>query len=238
MQRQTDFSLWANALLFDMDGTLVDSSAVVEKVWHGFAARHGLDAAAVMARIPGRKAEESVALLAPPGVDVAAEAARLTAEEVADTEGIVALPGAARLLAALPDHAWALVTSAPRVLAEARMRAAGLPLPAVMICGEEVERGKPDPEGYLKAAQRLKVAPADCVVFEDAPAGLQAGLAAGMQVVALAGTLPSAQLADFCWLTDYRDLQLQQQNGRFCLSRTRPLVQVEPVMATRLRQST
>jgi sugar-phosphatase len=217
MQWQPKTSLSARALLFDMDGTLVDSTAVVEKIWLRFARRHGLDGHDVLAHIHGRKAEDSVADFVPAGVDIAAEAARLTAEEVADTEGIVEIPGAKRLLSALPADRWALVTSAPRALAEVRLLAAGLPLPAVMITSESVTRGKPDPQGYLAAARALGVAAADCIVFEDAAVGLQAGRAAGMQVVALAKTPSVDMLRQECWLYDYRALSLRVAPDRLLL---------------------
>ncbi|TDR80215.1 HAD family hydrolase [Paludibacterium purpuratum] len=217
MQWPIEMSLNARALLFDMDGTLVDSTAVVEKIWRRFAQRHGIDVDQLLANIHGRKTEDSVAAFAPPGLDVAAEAARLTAEEVADTEGVVEIAGASALLSSLPPERWALVTSAPRALAEARLAAAGLPLPAVLISGEDVTRGKPDPQGYLAAARRLGVDPADCVVFEDAPVGLQAGHAAGMQVVALATTLPTEALGQEYWLYDYRSLRIDAEHSRLRL---------------------
>jgi len=170
-------------LLFDMDGTLVDSTAVVERTWRSFAARHGIAAEQILAVSHGRRTEETVAAFAPQGVDIAAEARRVIAEEVDDTEGIVAIPGAARLLAGLSGDSWALVTSAGRRLAEARMRAAGLPLPAVVISADDVTVGKPSPEGYLAAAKRLGVPPESTIVFEDAEAGVRAALAAGAATV-------------------------------------------------------
>ncbi|MFH8441071.1 HAD-IA family hydrolase [Streptomyces sp. NPDC018026] len=169
----------AQALLFDMDGTLVDSTAAVQRTWRRFAARHGLDPAAVLAGAHGQRTAETVAAHAPPGTDTAAETAWLVAQDIADTSGTVALPGAAELLAALPRGRWALVTSAGRELAERRMAAAGLPLPDVVVAAEDVRRGKPDPEGYLAAAGRLGVDPRATVVFEDAELGLRAGRAAG-----------------------------------------------------------
>lgn len=169
----------AQALLFDMDGTLIDSTEAVERTWRRFAARHGLDAAEILAGAHGQRTVETVAEHAPPGTDVAAETAWLVAQDVADTRGTVALPGAAELLAALPRGRWALVTSAGRELAERRMAAAGLPLPEVLVSADDVRRGKPDPEGYRTAAARLGTDPRATVVFEDAEAGLLAGRAAG-----------------------------------------------------------
>lgn len=206
MQLEPGRTLHAQALLFDMDGTLVDSTAVVIKIWRRFARRHGLDAEQILAHSHGRRTEETVASVARPGMDIEAEARRITEEEIADDSGIVALPGAAALLAALPRRRWAVVTSASRALATTRLRAAGLPLPDVLICSEDVTRGKPDPACYLAAARALGVAPAQCLVFEDARAGLEAGHAAGMQVVALATTLPPAALSQEDWIRDYRQL--------------------------------
>ncbi|MBE3014679.1 HAD-IA family hydrolase [Microbispora sp. NEAU-D428] len=182
-EARTPTSVVAAALLFDMDGTLVDSTAVVERTWRSFATRHGLDLARILAVSHGRRTEETVAEFAPAGVDVEAEAARLSAQEVADTEGIIAVPGAATLLASLPEGSWALVTSAGRALAEARMGAAGLPVPSVVISAEDVTAGKPSPEGYLAAAGRLAAAPEHTVVFEDAEAGLLAARASGARTV-------------------------------------------------------
>ncbi|MBV8045542.1 MAG: HAD-IA family hydrolase [Paludibacterium sp.] len=220
MQWQPDTVLNARALLFDMDGTLVNSIAVVEKIWLRFAAQHGLDGAHVLANIHGRKAIDSMRAFLPADADIAGETARLTEEEVADTDGVVEIPGAARLLAALPAGSWALVTSASPALAESRLRAAGLPLPPVMITGDDVTRGKPDPQGYLAAAAALGVSPADCIVFEDAPVGLQAGHAAGMQVVAITTTLSDDALAQERWLRDYRRLDVRAVSGRLELSLT------------------
>lgn len=196
----------ASALLFDMDGTLVDSTAIVEKIWRRFALRYQLDAERILADSHGRRTEETVAMFAPAGCNIAQEAARITAEEIADTEGIVAIPGAADFLAAIPDNRWALVTSASRALASGRMRAAGLPLPDVMICAEDVSRGKPHPQGYLAAAKALKVSPGECIGFEDAEAGFRAVQAAGVRLLAMATT--ETDLHDLTWLRDFTRLSL------------------------------
>ncbi|WP_394847102.1 HAD-IA family hydrolase [Pendulispora brunnea] len=175
--------LTADALLFDMDGTLVDSTVVVERTWRRFAARFGLAPEAILATSHGRRTGETVAQHAPPGVDLAKETARLEAEEVADVEGIVAVPGAAELLAKLPANRWAIVTSAGRELAARRMAAASLPMPEVVITAEDVARGKPHPEGYLSAAAALSVSASSTIIFEDAEAGLLAARATGAEVV-------------------------------------------------------
>ncbi|MFF8400348.1 HAD-IA family hydrolase [Streptomyces sp. NPDC015684] len=177
--------LTARALLLDMDGTLVDSDAVVERIWRRWAERHGLDGDAVMKVVHGRQGHASMAVLLPerPVAQNLADNARMLAEETADMDGVVEVPGAGVFLAALRGLPHALVTSADVALSTARMDAAGLPLPDVRITAESVGASKPDPEGFLKGAAELGVDPADCVVFEDSGAGVAAGRAAGMRVV-------------------------------------------------------
>ncbi|WP_406492634.1 HAD family hydrolase [Streptomyces sp. NBC_01604] len=177
--------LTARALLLDMDGTLVNSDAVVERIWRRWADRHALDGDEVMKVVHGRQGYASMALLLPgrPMEQNHADNARMLAEETADMDGVVAIPGAAEFLASLHGLPHALVTSADVPLSTARMAAAGLGLPDVRITAESVGASKPDPEGFLKGAAELGVAPADCIVFEDSGAGIQAGRAAGMRVV-------------------------------------------------------
>ncbi|MEU0966947.1 HAD family hydrolase [Streptomyces sp. NPDC005917] len=177
--------LTARALLLDMDGTLVNSDAVVERIWRRWSERHGLDGDEVMKVVHGRQGHASMAVLLPdrPMEQNLADNARMLAEETADMDGVVEIPGAAAFLASLSGLPHALVTSADVPLSTARMAAAGLPLPAVRITAESVGSSKPDPEGFLKGAAELGVAPADCVVFEDSGAGITAGRAAGMRVV-------------------------------------------------------
>ncbi|MFF7474892.1 HAD-IA family hydrolase [Streptomyces sp. NPDC008092] len=177
--------LTARALLLDMDGTLVNSDAVVERIWRRWSERHGLDGDEVMKVVHGRQGHASMAVLLPdrPMKQNLADNARMLAEETADVEGVVEVPGAAAFLASLQGLPHALVTSADVALSTVRMAAAGLPLPAVRVTAESVGASKPDPEGFLKGAAELGVAPADCVVFEDSGAGIAAGRAAGMRVV-------------------------------------------------------
>ncbi|MFD9003478.1 HAD family hydrolase [Streptomyces sp. NPDC059582] len=177
--------LTARALLLDMDGTLVNSDAVVERIWRRWADRHGLDGDEVMKVVHGRQGYASMALLLPdrPMERNYAENTRMLAEETADMDGVVPVPGAPEFLASLREVPHALVTSADVALSTARMTAAGLALPDVRITAESVGASKPDPEGFLKGAAELGVAPADCVVFEDSGAGIEAGRAAGMRVV-------------------------------------------------------
>ncbi|WP_344393200.1 HAD family hydrolase [Streptomyces vastus] len=181
--------LTARALLLDMDGTLVNSDAVVERVWHRWAERNGLDGDEVMKVVHGRQGHASMALLLPhrPMEKNIADNERMLAEETADLEGVVAIPGAAELLASLRGLGLphALVTSADVPLSTARMAAAGLPLPDVRVTAESVGASKPDPEGFLKGAAELGIAPSECVVFEDSGAGIAAGRSAGMRVVGI-----------------------------------------------------
>ncbi|GAB2841714.1 HAD family hydrolase [Streptomyces deserti] len=177
--------LTARALLLDMDGTLVNSDASVERVWRRWAERHGLDGDEVMKVVHGRQGYASMALLLPgrPMEQNYADNARMLEEETADTEGVVAIPGAREFLASLRGLPHALVTSANVALSRARMAAAGLEMPEVRVTAESVGASKPDPEGFLKGAAELGVAPSECVVFEDSGAGIAAGRAAGMRVV-------------------------------------------------------
>ncbi|MEU0036191.1 MULTISPECIES: HAD family hydrolase [unclassified Streptomyces] len=177
--------LTARALLLDMDGTLVNSDVVVERCWRRWADRHGLDGDEVMKVVHGRQGYASMAVLLPnrPMEQNHADNARMLAEETADMDGVVAVPGAEEFLASLAGLPHALVTSADVGLSSARMAAAGLGLPDVRVTAESVGASKPDPEGFLKGAAELGVAPEDCVVFEDSGAGISAGRAAGMRVV-------------------------------------------------------
>lgn len=175
----------ARALLLDMDGTLVNSDAAVERVWRRWADRHGLDGDEVMKVVHGRQGYASMAMLLPdrPMEQNHADNARMLAEETADTEGVVAIPGAAQFLASLRGLPHALVTSADVALSTARMAAAGLAQPDVRVTAESVGASKPDPEGFLKGAAELGIAPGDCIAFEDSGAGIAAARAAGMRVV-------------------------------------------------------
>ena len=177
-----------------MDGTLVDSRAAVERSWREWAAPRGLDADALIRLAHGRRSRETLAEVLPPS-QVEAATAELDAAELVNNEGVVAIPGALELIESLSPDSWAVVTSAGPELAEIRLRAAGIPAVPVLVTSEDVIRGKPDPEGYHFAAQRLGVEASACVVFEDAPPGISAGLAAGARVVALSTTQPLARLA-------------------------------------------
>jgi mannitol-1-/sugar-/sorbitol-6-phosphatase len=182
-------------LLFDLDGTLVDSRAVVERQWGALCERLGLDFASVLAVLHGVRSVDVIRRVAP-GVDAEAEAERLDAAEEVDTDGLIVVRGAFELLARLPAGSWGIVTSGHRSLATRRLAAVGLPVPAAMVCGDEVSRGKPDPESFLAGARLLGVPPGTCVAFEDAPAGIQAARAAGMPVVGITTTHEASALAE------------------------------------------
>lgn len=186
--------LQCEALLFDLDGVLVDSAACIARLLRDWALHHALVPDRVIAAAHGRRTIETVQHVAP-HLDAAAEAEVLTAQEAATTDGIFEVPGARALLCALPANRWAVVTSGARAVATLRLRSTGLPSPRILICADDVVRGKPDPEGYLAAAAALNVAPEDCVVIEDAPAGLAAAHAAGMRSIGVIGTYDAVALA-------------------------------------------
>jgi sugar-phosphatase len=186
--------LTARGFLFDMDGTLVDSGPVVERVWHAWAETQGLDPVGLMAVAHGRRAIETIAMFGKDVLDIAAEARKLEEAERLDVDGLSEIEGARALIASLPADRWAVVTSADESLARTRLTACGLPIPRVFITSESVERGKPDPRCYLLGAAGLGFAPEDCIVFEDADAGLAAGRGAGAQVIAVASTQSSENL--------------------------------------------
>ncbi|QIS13914.1 HAD-IA family hydrolase [Nocardia arthritidis] len=179
-------TLTCAAVLFDMDGVLVDSAAVIEQNLRGWAGEHGLDADHVIAVCPGRTLAELVAEVAP-FLDARAEAQRLLEQDISNTDRLTACPGAEHLIRQLPESVWAVVTSGHYPVAVTRLTHTRLPIPDVLITADDVSTGKPAPEGYLTAASRLGVEPRDCVVIEDAPAGLHAAKAAGMRAIAIAG---------------------------------------------------
>ena len=176
------------AFLFDMDGTILSSIAAAERVWARWARRHGLDVAAFLPTIHGMRSVETVRRLGLPGVDPEAEAAAITREEMDDVEGIAPIAGMGAILQALPASRWAVVTSAPRELALRRIAAAGLPTPPLLVAAEDVAHGKPAPDCFVLAATRLGVSARDCLVFEDAPAGIAAAEAAGASLLVITAT--------------------------------------------------
>lgn len=195
------------ALLFDMDGTILTSIKAAERVWGRWAANHGLDVEAFLPTIHGKRTEETIRALGLPGVDPEREAAAITRAEIEDVAGVEAIRGVAAFLAGLPRSNWAIVTSAPRKLAEARIAAAGLPVPDVLVAAEDVERGKPAPDPFLLGARKLGVAPADCLVFEDTLAGLQSAQAAGMASIVVTATHAHPLETTASRVRDYQDLR-------------------------------
>ncbi|MFE6035978.1 HAD-IA family hydrolase [Streptomyces sp. NPDC056452] len=198
--------LEARALLLDMDGTLVNSDAVVERCWRRWALKQGLDPEAALKVVHGRQGYATMAALLPdrPMEQNHAENRVMLAEETADIDGVVPIGGAAAFMASLAGLPHALVTSADAALARARMTAAALPMPEIRVTAELVGASKPDPEGFLKGAAELGFAPADCIVFEDSEAGIAAGRAAGMRIVGVgpraAALSPDAHVEDLTQL--------------------------------------
>lgn len=185
--------LECEALLFDLDGVLVDSTACVEGSWRAWAAVHGLDASSLLRAALGRRALETVRFIAP-HLDAEAEVAALVEYESCAEEGLCEVPSARSFLGTLPPDRWGVVTSGVRSVAEHRLHHVKLPVPAVLICADDVTLGKPNPQGYLAAAELLGISPTGCLVIEDAPAGLEAAHAAGMRVIAIESTHSSAKL--------------------------------------------
>jgi sugar-phosphatase len=217
-----DEPITARALLLDMDGTLVDSDAVVARVWSEWARAHGLDPERVLARAHGRQGYATMAEFLPerPMAVHHAENRELLRRETEDVAGVVPVPGAPEFLATLRRLSvpHALVTSADVALADARMRAAGLAMPGTRVTAESVGASKPDPEGFLKGAADLGFAPADCLAFEDSGAGIAAARAAGMRVVGV-GPRAAEHEPTLC-VPDLRRLRITPHGeGAFAVSR-------------------
>ena len=204
------------ALLFDMDGVLIDSTPAVARVWQGWAVEHGFNPEEVVAHAHGRPSLTTVREYLP-NADHEAENREVERREIADLEGVVPLPGALELLASLPAERWTIVTSCTRRLAEVRLRAAGLPLPKNFITSNDITHGKPHPEPYLKGAAVLGFPPAECIVLEDAPAGVRAGKAAGARVIAFTTTVADSAVRDAGadWVVNNcADIRLQPRLSR------------------------
>jgi sugar-phosphatase len=209
------------AILFDLDGVLMDSRVCVERHWTRWANSRGIDLALVLAEAHGRRTTDTIRAVAP-SLDIEAEARLLEAAEAVDFDGVTTLPGAAELLEALPSGSWTVVTSGTRALATGRLAQGGLPIPPQLITADDVERGKPDPQPYLAGAAVLGLDPAVCLVVEDAPAGIQAGKAAGMTVLTVTTTFEASALmaADYV-VASLADVALgsatEHPDGRFAL---------------------
>lgn len=183
------------AILFDLDGVLVDSTRAVDREWREWAARKGVDGDAVMAIAHGVRTIEVIRRVAP-HLDAQVEAAAIEDHEAHDQTGVLVMPGALDLVRSIPKGRWGVVTSGSRLLAQNRLRYCELPVPEVLVTSDDVTNGKPDPEPYLKGAQGLGFRPEECLVIEDAPAGIQSARAAGMKVIGMASTYRTAKLAD------------------------------------------
>jgi sugar-phosphatase len=175
------------AILFDLDGVLVDSTRAVDREWREWAARKGVDGDAIMAIAHGVRTIEVIRRVAP-HLDAQVEADAIENHEAGDQRGVTVMPGAVDLVKSIPDGRWGVVTSGSRLLATNRLRYCGLPVPQVLVTSDDVTNGKPHPEPYLKGAAGLGFKPADCLVIEDAPAGIESGRAGGMKVVGITST--------------------------------------------------
>ncbi|KAA0593177.1 sugar-phosphatase [Azospirillum lipoferum] len=212
--RTTDAILF-DAVLFDMDGTVLNSIKAAERIWTTWALRHGIDVEAFLPTIHGVRAVETIRRLGLPGVDPEVEAGAITQAEIEDVDGIEEIAGAAGFLAALPPDRWAVVTSAPRTLALRRIAAAGLPTPPLLVGAEDVERGKPAPDCFQLAAERLGTTADRCLVVEDSPAGIAAAVSAGASVLVITATHHAAAGATavdagHAAIRDYRDLAISR----------------------------
>jgi len=213
-----------DAILFDLDGVLIDSTTCVERHWRDWAEQHGLDVVRILRLAHGIRNVDTMRLLAPQ-LDVEKEAAVFAAGEVADTAGVVAIEGASQIIEILEGARWAVVTSCSTALAHARLKAAQLPVPPLLITGNDVQHGKPHPQPYLLAADRLGVAAEGCVVVEDAPAGIQAGKKAGMRVTGIAVTYSREELLESG--ADVVIDQLRRFSVRPAPDRRRLVIQIE-----------
>jgi len=188
-------------VLFDLDGVLIDSTPCVTRVWRDWAVEHDLDPDHVVHVAHGRRSIETIALVAP-HLDAEAENIEVERRELADTEGLTVFPGATELLRSLPSGKWTIVTSGTRPLATLRLQVAGLPVPERMVTADDVTQGKPDPEPYLKGAEKLGFKPEDCVVIEDAPSGLKDAKAAGCRSFGLPTTYQREELGEATVILD------------------------------------
>lgn len=192
--------------LFDMDGTLLTSIIAAERVWGRWARRHGLDEAKFLPTIHGKRTCETIREQNLPGIDPQKEADWITDQELMDVEGVEAISGVGAFLESLPRRNWAVVTSAPRRLALRRIEVAGLPLPDILIASEDVRHGKPAPECFLRGAEKLGVAMTDCLIFEDAPAGIAAAEASGADIIVIGATHDKPMQTTHKLLMHYRGL--------------------------------
>ncbi len=203
-----------SAILFDLDGVLVDSTRSVTRQWRRWAGENNIDPEKVLKIAHGVRTIEVVRLLTP-HLNAEAEVKKIEQREADDTAGVVVMPGAAELIQSVPDGRWCVVTSGTRHLATARLRLANLPIPRVLVTADEVSNGKPHPEPYLKGAQLLDCDPVDCLVIEDAPAGIQSAHAGGMKAIAVASTFPASELhAADAVVSALQQIRVSVQDGK------------------------
>jgi sugar-phosphatase len=183
------------AILFDLDGVLADSTGSVERQWRIWAREQGIDEEKVAAVAHGVRAVEVIRRIAP-HLDAEAEVRKLESREAEDRDSVAVMPGAVELVRSIPEGRWGVVTSGTRHLAAARLQLVGIPIPKVMVTADDVVDGKPHPEPYLKGATLMGVSPAECLVIEDAPAGIQSAHGGGMKVIALTSTYPASALGE------------------------------------------
>jgi sugar-phosphatase len=214
------YTMECDAILFDLDGVLIDSTTSIVQHWREWADKHNLDLETILQNAHGVRTIETMRVVAP-HLNLEDEAARFTANEIIDTAGVIAIQGSYNLLSSIPPDCWAIITSCGLMLVKARMAAAGLPIPETLITADDVQNGKPSPEPYLMGAQRMYLPVDRCVVVEDAPAGITAGKKAGMRVIAIASTHPREELlengADFV-LEKLENLRISQSNNLYRLN--------------------
>jgi sugar-phosphatase len=194
MTNKTSF-IDCDAILFDLDGVLIDSGSCIERHWQEWAQKHNIDFNTVLANVHGVRTIETIQKVAP-HLDAEKEAASFSAHEILDTEGVVAIQGAKALMTKLSADQWAIVTSGGYELVLARLNKAGLPIPKFVVSAQDVDQGKPSPQPYLTAAMKLGLSPERCVVVEDAPSGVRSGKAAGMRVIGITSTHSIIELMD------------------------------------------
>ena len=213
----SNFSIHCKAILFDLDGTLIDSAARIRRLWQTWGERRGIEPESIFQVMHGRRAGEIIQVFTP-HFNIENEVRDVESDEVSDMHDVQAYAGALELLNSLLTEQWAIVTSGSRQVTEARVRHVKLPIPSVFITSENVKVGKPAPDGYLLAAQQLNVQPTECAVIEDSPAGVKAGKAAGMQVVAVISTHARAELQEADWIVrQLADIKLSRRNNEIIL---------------------
>jgi len=207
-----------SAILFDLDGVLVDSTRSVDREWRQWAGRKGVDGDAIMAIAHGVRTVEVIRTVAP-HLDAAAEAWEIEHREAGAQDGVVVMPGALELVLSIPAGRWGVVTSGSRPLATARLEYCGLPVPNVLVTSDDVKQGKPHPEPYLKGAEQLRFSPAECLVIEDAPAGIQSARAGGMKVIGLSSTYAPEKLSTAdAVIRGFRELSVQARGEQLIVT--------------------